>query len=512
VTAGRLSVAGTKTFALNVGSNRDAVLQQSLDVSLTGTISPGVSVAAALSDQNLPVTGQGASAGLRELDRAWVSVTAPSGDAVFGDFDWSAPPSEFAAFSRRLSGVRGVARAGGGEVHVAAASSRGRWITAEIYGRDGIQGPYPLLGSSTGPGDIVPGSERVWLDGERLRSGEEADYVVDVFRGTITLSPRRPVSSRTRLVVDLQVGERESARMIYSVAAARSGAVGSIGVTFAREVDGPGATESLSEEDRAILAAAGDTIPSLLLGVREVGPGNGNYVRAPGDSVTPAHFAYAGEDSGDVRLDFLFVGAGRGDYTIATTTEGGVFYAFAGAGRGTHAIGRIAQPPLERSVLDVRAQALRAGPLRVLVEGAVSRADLNTLSALADDDNAGHAVQASVRADAVPVRAGGRGFGRITLDVSARDRAARFATLGRVEDAVAGDRWGLGSTALERGARSAAAAVRYDATRHLRATVDGGRLRAPDGSTADRLARGLAFGADVESDAPVHAEIARETW
>src|SRR5204863_481541 len=70
----------------------------------------------------------------------------------------------------------------------------------------GKQGPYllPDEGGATGR-PVVPGSERVWLDGERLSRGEAADYSMDDDRGRLTFTSRRPITSASRIAVDYEV-------------------------------------------------------------------------------------------------------------------------------------------------------------------------------------------------------------------------------------------------------------------------------------------------------------------
>jgi hypothetical protein len=498
VSLAHIDVTGTKTFSLEVGSNRDASLRQSLDLALSGTVTPGVTIAGALSDQNIPLTSEGASADLHELDRAWVQVTGAKGRAVFGDFDVTGPVSEFTSFSRRLTGLQATAATGGGEVMLSAAQSRGRWVTVEFFGRDGVQGPYPLLGPGVGVGDIVPGSERVWLDGVQLRRGEGADYTVDDVRGFLTLTPRHLVTLRSRIVVDMQVGEREVSRSFYMGGFSRGGPHGQLMVSLLRESDGRGATGSLSAADKALLAGAGDSVPTATLGVHDVGEGKGDYRLLPADSLGPPRYVYAGRDSGSVRLDFLYVGEGRGDYSV-TTQGDGVAYAYAGSGRGAYAIGRQVAPPQALSVLDVNLGAVRVGPLEASLENAVSLYDANTLSPLSDHDNLGRATHLTLGAQRVAVRGFGRSLGVVDVTGDLRDRQARFVSLGRTEQAVSGDLWGVRAGVLERGSRSGTAAVRYALGSALSIGVDAGLLMLPDGTRATRvrhsLGSAIGFGA-----------------
>jgi hypothetical protein len=84
-----LAVNGNKTLAVDFGSSQDAFLRQSLDLAVSGTLSPGVQLTGVLSDRNLPLTSAGSTQDLQALDRVMIELTAPRGSAALGDVSLS---------------------------------------------------------------------------------------------------------------------------------------------------------------------------------------------------------------------------------------------------------------------------------------------------------------------------------------------------------------------------------------------------------------------------------------
>ena len=101
-----LAVNGNKTIAVEFGSSQDAFLRQSLDLSVSGTLAPGVQLTGVLSDRNLPLTAAGSTQDLQALDRVLIELTAPHGSAALGDVALSLGQGEFARLERRVQGAR----------------------------------------------------------------------------------------------------------------------------------------------------------------------------------------------------------------------------------------------------------------------------------------------------------------------------------------------------------------------------------------------------------------------
>jgi len=443
----QLRLSGSKTVGFSVGSNKDLGIDQSLRVTMVGMVAPELEVNAFLTDDNLPVQPEGNTEELKHLDKVSVRVKSRHTEVQLGDFAASTAWSRFSSFERELRGMTASVSAanqgffGGGGV------AKGRFKTVRLVGREGVQGPYTLL-STRGIGGvyILPGTERVYLDGRVLKRGSENDYTIDYSRGEVTFTERIPITDDSEIVIDYQMGEDGYQRTtaVAGWSSPESRARLRLRASFFQESDDSGKPLSgaLSNEERSIIAAAGDD-PDLAFasGVRKVDPGAGNYVLVPADSV-PEHFRFV-EALGDYQLEFYEVGAGQGNYrTDGFSSRGAVKYAYAGAGGGSYRVGRRLALP-ERTRLVAVGASSRAGVFFVDAEGDFSSRDANVLSTIGDGDNAGRAirVEGGVKNVAVPAAS-------LALSGEYSTLNDRFASPGKAREAYFYRDWGLENIAL----------------------------------------------------------------
>ncbi len=471
-----LTLSGNKTVAVDFGSNQDAFLRQSLDLAVSGTLAPGVELTGVLSDRNTPLTTTGTTEDLQSLDRVLLELHAPQGEASLGDVSLNLDRGEFGRLSRRLQGVTGAASGAGFQGVVAAASARGEYHVLEFFGVEGQQGPYQLTDRNGATGvSVVAGSEIVTLDGARLTRGESADYSMDYERARLTFSNRRPITSASRITVEYQFTVNRFRRNLAAAELGWERGPWYAFTTVLTESDDRGRPLDLTFDasDHLVLETAGDSTDRAV--GSGVSPGPGDYDLITGSG--PSHYAFAGPDSGDYAVRFTLVGAGRGDYADSISVQGRTAYRFVGAGNGSFEIGRSLPLPDSHRLWSL-ASGLRRGPLQLEVEGAVSRRDLNTFSALDDGDNLGHAGSAKLGLEGeLPGRYGGR----VGLTVQARSVGERFQPFSQLERPFAGEDWGLPLGAdLEH-------QTRYEAETFLRPKPGGelrlslGQLELPDG-------------------------------
>lgn len=485
-----LAVNGNKTIAVDFGSSQDAFLRQSLDLAVSGTLSPGVQLTGVLSDRNLPLTSEGSTQDLQALDRVMIELTAPRGSAALGDVALSLQQGEFGRLDRRVQGVRGEWAAGGFRGLVAAASSQGEYLRVQFYGSEGLQGPYQLRDRSGNAGiSVVAGSEVVTVDGGRMARGEGADYAIDYERARLTFTNRRPITATSRVTVDYQYTLNRYRRNLVSAAGRwESGRFRLYTQTISESDDqGRPLDLTLSAEDQAALAAAGDSA-ALALGPGVVA-GGGDYDTVRVADGTLVYYAYAGPAAGDFSVQFARVGAGQGEYADSLLGSGRTAYRWMGAGGGAFRVGRTL-PLAESHQLWSLGTGVKAGPLQLDLEGAVSKFDPNTFSNRDDDGHTGGAGRISAGFEGrLPGALGAGG-----LLVAARAVNERFAPFARFERPFEQEDWGLPvSGDLEHARRvELTGFVRPRAGGELRALA--GRLALPGGFSSWR--RGLEWQRD----------------
>src|SRR5262249_51694002 len=252
-----------KTLAVDFGSAQDASLRQSLDLSVSGRVAPGVELTGVLSDRDTPLSAAGATQDIQSLDRVLVELRAKDGTGSLGDIPLTLSRGEFARLERRVQGVSGEWRPGALTMRAAAAGAQGEYTRLQFQGVDGRQGPYQLTDRDGNTGiTVVAGSEAVTVDGERMTRGEAADYAMDYERARLTFSNRRPISSASRIRGECQYALARFRRNLALVASEwkRGGwSWFAQGISEGDDAGRPLAGE-LDANDRLALSRAGDSL------------------------------------------------------------------------------------------------------------------------------------------------------------------------------------------------------------------------------------------------------------
>ena len=206
-----LRTTGSLTRGIVAGTSRDVSVTSGLRLDVAGEVAPGVTLRAALTDENTPILPEGTTTQLSDLDRVFVEVTSRQARVRLGDVDLALAGTTFAPVARQVQGalveatIPAVGFVAGGRVVGSASATRGTFRSQDLVALEGVQGPYRVQGLS---GEtfvvVVPGSERVTLDGERLVRGESADYTIDYATGEITFTPARLITAERRLTVDFE--------------------------------------------------------------------------------------------------------------------------------------------------------------------------------------------------------------------------------------------------------------------------------------------------------------------
>lgn len=177
---------GYKTMQVTVGDGGTQV-DQELRLSIQGNISENVYVDALLSDVDRKA-GDQTTATLQEVDQVYFRVESPNFLLHLGDFTWHDESLGLFGFERSTLGAMVGARGGHTEVRGAVGTDEVERISVTFNGVRGQREGYAL--SSNGAYlSVVPGSEKVWLNGVELK--REKDYVVNYagglldFRGTL---------------------------------------------------------------------------------------------------------------------------------------------------------------------------------------------------------------------------------------------------------------------------------------------------------------------------------------
>ena len=522
---------GSITRGVVAGSNRDVSVTSGLRLALEGAVAPGVALRAALTDEDTPILPEGTTQQLSDLDRVYVEVDGPGVRARLGDVDLALAGTVFAPIDRQVQGalVEATVPAGGlvagGRVVASGSATRGLFRSQDVVPVEGVQGPYRLEGRA---GEsfvvVVPGSERVYLDGRRLTRGTAADYTVDYGTGELTFTPARLITAERRVTVDFEytaggVGRTLLAGGADLALAPDAGGAGRVrlGARVFREADGAGFAEAfgLTPAEVGLLRAAGPG-DVLVSGAQRVPAFDAQspfvlyttrdtvVAGAPTEVFVPA----APPDSAVFRVRFSRVPLGQGDYRRANSVPGvvdarnGVLYEYVGPGRGDAVAARVLPRPTARTLVDLTASADVAPGVEAFGELARSVDDANTFSERGGVGAGAYQVGLRLQPQAL---AGGALSGTLLR----RARADAFRPLDRVRDVDFNRRWNLaragtpfGSVLDTLGESVTEAAVRW-AAEGAEAEAEAGRL-ALGGFRSDRAALGVRL---TEGAAPLALDL-----
>jgi len=439
--------SGSLIRSVQIGTNQDVSFESALSLQVEGKVGSNVDVVAALSDQDLPIQPEGTTESIRELDKVYVTARSPHLEATIGDYELRFAGRRYDSYGRKLSGLQLGGKLTQGSATISAAVSRGEFNTNRFSGAESVQGPYPLTGKNGENGIVVlAGTERVWLDGAEVRRGVENDYVIDYSAGQISFTPKRLITSDSRIVVEFQYANEDFERQYLAARTEWNAPRSPVNayVTYISESDDFSRPLGLSfdDEDKSKLEAAGDsTTDALSAAADSLGLNGGDYVRVDTTVQGEAYsiFVYAAPDTdgvpqGQWQVFFDDFGAGNGDYSAAGDELGRTFFEWVGPNAGRYLPARRLPLPTHAELVAFRLDRSRSQGLRGNIEVATSRFDLNTQSALDDADNDGVAGGAEIGFDRAELRLGSFALRQFSASVGGRARGKSFTDVSRSDE------------------------------------------------------------------------------
>lgn len=399
-----LQKSGSLFRGVTIGSNRDLSLNSGFRLQLNGKLTSDIEINAALTDESTPIQPEGNTQKLQELDNVFIELKGQDFTGTIGDIKIDFLNTEFSNFSRKIQGAKGYGVYGNGlgNILLSGAVQRGKYNTNSFNGRDGIQGPYYLIGNDNEINILVlSGTEKVYLDGIEMIRGEQADYIIDYGIGTITFTNRRIITSASRVIVDFEYTDRKYSRTLITGANNLNLLNNKlrVGFSYVNENDNEDKTIdfTLTDADKEILTRAGDDrFKAIKSGVQFVGRdtatglGKGLYIKSDTliNSENITVYKYLPNDTNAVyQVTFSFVGQGKGNYLQKSSLE----YNFNGLAQGNFDTIVFIPLPNAYQIGDIKVK-YESSPRREFtldLETAVSTLDANKFSDVDDNNNSG---------------------------------------------------------------------------------------------------------------------------
>lgn len=365
---GNWQVSGNKSLGFSINTDAGLAIEQATRVTLSGEIE-NIEIQADLSDQNPSFPVEGTTLELEELDKIMISVKGQRWKGAFGNIDINTDAGGFGKLQRNVIGGMIEGQTEGISVSAAYARPKGEWGRVILKGIEGIQGPYILLVDGR-TAQIVPGSEVVYLNGQRMTRGWDADYTIDYATGEIVFTNRNIITTQSRIEVEFQFLTFNYERSTVAGEIDALPGPFQVHLTLFQEGDNPerALNSDLSEKAKEKLAEiAKDTNRAWIGGGEFVGSGNGDYI------LEGNFYRFVGKNAGDYRVRFTYVGESLGSYIYDDSLLG---FRYVGPKTGNYVDSIKISPPKLQQLAYVRAGYKYQG-VDGFIEGSFLRRNLN---------------------------------------------------------------------------------------------------------------------------------------
>jgi len=403
---GDMNYSGNYTRGFSLGNAQDLTFNSNFNLQLTGKLQD-IEIEAALTDNNIPFQPEGNTQQLQDFDKIYIQLKRKSSVIRLGDMDLIAPIGlGFLRYTKRVQGLQitttnTLLKNTTMSNQAAYTMARGKFTRNKIANQEGNQGPYKLKGEN---GElfiiIVAGSEQVYMDGQLLQRGEDADYVIDYNIGELRFTPRILITKDKRIEIQFQYTDRNYLRSIFTTNHTIRSNRWQLDCAYYREHD---------HKNQSLLGALSS---KQLLALQQVGDSTRQALVSTLDSIafTPDRIMYAITDTtigvnyydtifvysidpsiAHYTLTFSYVGLGHGNYIRDVNAANGTVYKWV-APLGTTPQGEY-EPvstliaPNSHQVINTKISYNKSKHNVTYIDAAISIWDPNLYSDIHDTDN-----------------------------------------------------------------------------------------------------------------------------
>ena len=399
---GELNSKGSIIRGITFGNSQGSSVQSSMDMQISGKLSPDVSILASISDHNLPVQADGYTQTLQEFDKIYIQLNVKDRSIIrAGHLDLNDDTTFFGRYQRRSMGLQFLTNweKNGNKtfVDVSAGVARSEFFRMKFQGIEGNQGPYRLTGKN---GElfitIISGSEQVYIDGILMKRGENQDYTINYNTGEITFTSFRPIYRQNFINVSYNYTNRNYTRFLITGSIRHEREKLKAGFSWFMENDNKNAPLSLnlSDDDQQILANAGNNTDLMYAnsGVETAYDVN-KILYKKVFLGTDFHYEFSTDESQTLyQVDFTYFGSGKGDYQLQQTTNNGRVFQYVGANLGDYkAVRKLPAPEKSQVYSGNIVYELNGGQIGTDIS--MSNYDINLFSSKDSGQNIGYAAR-----------------------------------------------------------------------------------------------------------------------
>lgn len=411
---GTINYTGSFGRGIAFGNSQDAVVTSSLNLQLNGFLADSIEIAAAITDNNIPIQPDGTTQQLNEFDRIFLQFKKKTWALSLGDIDIRQNKSFFLNFYKRLQGAAfettsNIAPHVSNTSLLSGSIAKGKFTRNILQGQEGNQGPYRLQGANNEFYFVLlANTERVYIDGELLQRGEDRDYVINYNTAEITFTPKRMITKDSRIQIEFEYADRNylNANLYFSNLTNFNNKL-RVTVSAFNNSDAKSSpiNQTLDPNQKIFLRNLGDSINNAFYKIASPDTfSTGKILYKKIDTtfnnglVHDSVFVYStSADSAMYSLSFADVGVGKGDYLPDFNGANGKVYRWVapvgGVKQGQFDAAVFLVTPKKQQLVSVLVDYDISKKTNISTELAYSNYDINTFSNIDKADNKGYAAK-----------------------------------------------------------------------------------------------------------------------
>jgi len=404
-----LDKQGSFARGISFGNNQDVIVNSSFNLQLSGYISDDVKITSVITDNNIPIQPDGTTQQIQDFDKVFIELDFQQKDKLIaGDIDIINSNTRYLSFNKKAKGISYtindynlISNKINNATNINFAISKGKYAKNIINPIEGNQGPYKLKGSDNETYiTVLAATERVYVDGQLVKRGQDNDYIIDYNTAEITFTPNMLITKDKRIIVEFEYSNRDYARSTFLLSHNMKSKSTSLKFDIYNESDmkNQPVDNEITNEEKIILQSIGDKLNSAYIRYYDSSAFNSEEIRYKKiDTLGYQNvFVYNTDPNyAFFKPSFTYVGSKNGNYIVDNNLANGKVYRWVspinGVPQGDYEPIKYISPPVKKQVINLSVKHKVNNKLSIASEFSQSNNDVNTFSKKDNSDNIGYA-------------------------------------------------------------------------------------------------------------------------